>query len=59
MFTKAEGTVKKYLDISLKLADTAKVDPYLSQSLEIVKRRIEGVFGKDKTKQIELEGFFG
>ncbi len=58
VFTIAEGTVIKYLDVSLKLAKYGNVNSYLKQCLSLLENRIESVFGKDKTKQIELESFF-
>lgn len=56
VFTIAEGTIKKYLEASIKLAQYCP--EYIQQALEIVKRRIESIFGREATKQIELENFF-
>jgi DNA polymerase II large subunit len=59
IFTISEGSVIKYLEPSISLADKYNVPPYLKQSLELVKRRIEGVFGKEKEKQEGLGRWFG
>ena len=43
-----ESSVIKYLDHSLNLAKKYNVTPYMKQTLELLKRRIESVFGKEK-----------
>lgn len=57
IFTISEGTLKKYLEPSLELATKENVPNYLKQSLEIVKDRIDTLFGKEKTKQVGLSAF--
>lgn len=57
IFTISEGTLKKYLEPSLKLANDENVPNYIKQTLELVKNRIETIFGKEKTKQIDLSKF--
>jgi len=59
IFTIAEGSVVKYLEPSLSLAKTYNVPKYLQQTLELTKRRIEGVFGKEKEVQTGLGSWFG
>jgi DNA polymerase II large subunit len=59
IFTIAEGSVIKYLEPSMSLAEKYNVPAYLKQSLELVKRRIEGVFGKEKERQEGLGRWFG
>jgi DNA polymerase II large subunit len=59
LFTISEGSIVKYLEPSISLAEKYNLPAYLKQSLELVKRRIEGVFGKDKEKQIGLGKWFG
>ncbi len=59
IFTIAEGSVVKYLEPSMSLAEKYNVPPYLKQSLELIKRRIEGVFGKEKERQEGLGRWFG
>jgi len=59
IFTISEGSVVKYFESSMNLADKYNVPAYLKQSLELLKRRIEGVFGKDKERQEGLGKWFG
>ncbi|MFH1917157.1 MAG: DNA polymerase II large subunit [Nanoarchaeota archaeon] len=59
LFTISEGSVIKYLEASLTLAEKYNVAPYLKESLELTKRRIESVFGKEKEVQQGLAGFMG
>ncbi|MEK6807882.1 MAG: DNA polymerase II large subunit [Nanoarchaeota archaeon] len=57
VYTIAEGTIKKYLDASMKLSKYCP--PYMQQTMELLSRRIESIFGRDLTKQIELKSWFG
>jgi DNA polymerase II large subunit len=59
LFTISEGSVIKYLEPSISLALKYDVSPYLKQSLELTKQRIEDVFGKDPEKQEDLGKWFG
>jgi DNA polymerase II large subunit len=59
IFTISEGSIVKYLEPSLSLAEKYKVPAFLRQSLMLLQRRIEGVFGKDKEKQSGLKQWFG
>ncbi|MBW2965851.1 DNA polymerase II large subunit, partial [Candidatus Woesearchaeota archaeon] len=59
IFTIAEGSVVKYLEPSISLAKKYNVPAYLKQSLELLQRRIEDVFGKEKEKQTGLGAWFG
>ncbi len=58
LLTVSQGTVTKYLEPSIKLAENHGVDPYIKQSLEILKHRIEALFGWDTFKQTSLDSFF-
>ncbi len=58
IFTISQGSIIKYLEPSLELARKYGVNPYLSQCLELLKRRVEGVFGKEKEKQAGLGAWF-
>ncbi len=58
IFTIHEGGIKKYLEPSLNLSQKYDLPPYIRQSIELVKRSIESVFGKELEKQETLEGFF-
>jgi len=51
IFTVSEGFVIKYLELSMKLAEKYKVPVYMRQSLELLKQRVESVFGKAKERQ--------
>ncbi|MEA3430446.1 MAG: DNA polymerase II large subunit [Nanoarchaeota archaeon] len=59
IFTIAEGSVVKYLEPSISLANKYNVTTYLKQTLELTKRRVEGVFGKEKEIQSGLGQWFG
>ncbi len=54
IFTVSEGFVIKYLELSIRLAEKYKVPVYMRQSLELLKQRVESVFGKEKDRQQEL-----
>ncbi len=58
LFTVAEGSVLKYLEPSISLANKYNVSTYLKQTLELTKMRVEGVFGKDPEKQAGLGAWF-
>lgn len=57
IFTISEGSVIKYLKLSLMLSDKYEFSPYLKQTLQIIKTDIEHVFGKEKDKQTGLGTF--
>ncbi len=59
IFTISEGSIIKYLEPSISLANKYNVPAYLKQTLELTKRRIDDVFGKDKEKQEGLGKWFG
>jgi len=48
----------KHLEPAISLANKYDLPPYLKQSLELTKRRVEGIFGKEKEKQIALGQWF-
>jgi DNA polymerase II large subunit len=58
IFTIAEGSVLKYMQLALGLARTYNVDNYLLESLELTERYIQSIFGKEKDKQEALEKWF-
>lgn len=58
IFTIAEGTIKKYLQPALDLANKYNVPNYVKQSLDLIKSSIEAIFGKEETKQVSLEQWF-
>jgi DNA polymerase II large subunit len=59
LFTISEGSVIKYLEPSISLANKYNVPAYLKQTLMLLERRIEGMFGKEKEKQEGLGRWFG
>jgi DNA polymerase II large subunit len=59
IFTISEGSVIKYLQPSISLAEKYNVPPYLKQSLQLLQMRVESVFGRDKEKQTGLGSWFG
>jgi len=58
IFTLTEGSIVKYLEPAISLADKYNLPPYLKQTLELTKRNVESIFGKDKEKQIGLGKWF-
>ncbi len=56
-FTVSEGSVIKYLESSINLANKYDAPLYLKRSLEVTKRRIEGVFGRFGDKQAALKAW--
>ena len=59
IFTISHGSVVKYLDPSLKLAEKYDFSPYLKQTLQIIKANVDQVFGREKDKQVGLGNFMG
>ncbi|MFH1409260.1 MAG: DNA polymerase II large subunit [Nanoarchaeota archaeon] len=59
IFTISEGSVTKYLGPSISLAEKYELPLYLKQTLELVKRRIEDVFGREHDRQEGLGKWFG
>ena len=57
VFTISEGSILKYLSISLDLIKRYAVPNYLKQTVLLTQNRIESVFGKDKEKQGALGDF--
>ncbi|MBI2141877.1 DNA polymerase II large subunit [Candidatus Woesearchaeota archaeon] len=47
LFTVSEGAIIKYLGPAMSLATKYSVSPYLIQTLELTRKRIEEVFGRD------------
>ncbi len=59
IFTISEGSIIKYLEPAISLADKYNLPAYLKQSLELTKRGVESMFGKEKEKQEGLGRWFG
>ncbi len=58
LFTISEGSVIKYLEPAENLLEFYKLSPYLQQTIELTRLRIESVFGKDPEKQEALDKWF-
>ena len=48
----------KYLESAVNLTKDYNVPPYIVQDLQLVKKYIESIFGKDNEKQEGLEKWF-
>jgi len=57
ILTVHEGTVKKYLDISLKTAEEYDISNYTKQRLRLLELEVRSLFTSDKVKQAELADF--
>ena len=57
IFTIHEGGIKKYLEIATDLAKKYNLSVYMKQNLELVKRYIDSIFGKELEKQTGLGDF--
>ncbi len=59
IFTISQGSVIKYLQPAISLAEKYDLPPYLQQTLTLLQRRVDGVFGREKEKQEALGKWFG
>ncbi|MFC1787506.1 DNA polymerase II large subunit [Halobacteriota archaeon] len=57
ILTVHEGSVKKYLDISLKTAEEYDISNYTKQRLHLLELEVRSLFASDKVKQAELVDF--
>jgi len=58
IFTIHEGGIKKYLEPALDLAKKYNLSRYMQQNLELVKRYIESIFGRELEKQESISKWF-
>jgi DNA polymerase II large subunit len=58
IFTTHEGGIKKYLELALELAKKYHLSTYIKQSLELTKRQIDSIFGKEPETQENLGRWF-
>jgi DNA polymerase II large subunit len=58
IFTISYGSIVKYLEPALDLINNFSVPPYIIQDLELTKKYIESIFGKDTEKQESMEKWF-
>ena len=58
IFTIHEGGIKKYLNFALELTEKYHLSIYLQQNIQLIKRYIDSIFGKELEKQEKLEQWF-
>jgi DNA polymerase II large subunit len=58
LFTVSHGSVVKYLEPTLSLAEKYHLHEYLQQTLKLLQLRIDGVFGKEREIQEGLGRWF-
>jgi DNA polymerase II large subunit len=58
IFTIHEGGIKKYLEPALNLAKKYNLSQYMKQNLELIKRYLDSIFGKELERQQPLTEFF-
>lgn len=58
IYTISYGSIVKYLEPALDLTKNFDVPPYIKQDLELTKKYIESIFGKDTEKQELIEKWF-
>ncbi|MDO8529019.1 MAG: DNA polymerase II large subunit, partial [Nanoarchaeota archaeon] len=58
IFTINEGGIKKYLEAALNLAEKYNLSSYIKQNLELTKRYLDTIFGKELEKQEALKKWF-
>jgi DNA polymerase II large subunit len=57
VLTSSEGNIKKYLYLSLQIAEKYKVQSYLRDELVLLKSEIDTIFGLTVDKQMSLASF--
>jgi DNA polymerase II large subunit len=57
ILTVHEGSVRKYLEVSIKVAEEYDVSSYTRQRLELLKIEIDSIFKNEKSKQTGLADF--
>ena len=57
VLTSSEGNIRKYLYLSLQIADKYNVDAYLKNELVLLKQEVDTIFGVAVNKQTSLAAF--
>ncbi len=57
LLTVTEGSIKKYLNLSIELAEKYELSDYLKQRLMLLERDIDSLFTNDLSKQVSLSEF--
>ncbi len=58
IYTISYGSIVKYLEPAIDLSKNFDVPEYIRQDLELTKRYIESIFGKDNERQESIEKWF-
>ncbi|MCK5449231.1 DNA polymerase II large subunit [Candidatus Pacearchaeota archaeon] len=58
IFTISEGSIKKYLDPAMDLANNYNISQYTKEGMDLTEMYIESIFGKESEKQIDLKKWF-
>jgi len=58
IFTISEGSIKKYLEPAMNLAENYHIAPYTKEGMDLTKNYIESIFGREKEKQEDLKKWF-
>jgi DNA polymerase II large subunit len=58
IFTISYGSIVKYLEPALELTRNFNVPDYIKQDLELTKKYIESIFGRDTEKQESMDKWF-
>jgi DNA polymerase II large subunit len=59
IFTISEGSIVKYLQPTISLGEKFHIPAYLTQTIELTKKRVEEYFGKEEERQEGLGKWFG
>jgi len=57
LLTVSEGSVRKYLDLSIAICDKYGASDYMKQRLQLLKRYIDSLFTNDLSKQVSLSDY--
>ena len=57
LLTVSQGSIVKYLEISIKLSEKYGTGDYMKQRLQLLKRDIESLFTNDLSKQVSLSDY--
>jgi len=58
IFTISEGSIMKYMEPALQLANKYAVSTYIKQNLELTQKYIESIFGRETEKQQKVSQWF-
>jgi len=58
IYTISYGSIVKYLEPALELTRNYNVPAYIKQDLELTKKYIESIFGRDNEKQVNIDKWF-